>query len=314
MQRSILVTTTLLCSLAGGLISSAVAAESAPAAAAVAAPAAAAKAGVDMAKMVETQRANLVTLKFILKSEGGEQEMEATGVMIEGEGLVLVSNFSMGGSPFGPAPQPTELKILVGDDTQGVEATVIARDTELGLAWAKVSKAPEKPYAFLDIAKGADVKLGDALTGVSLMGKFFDRAPTIYTSNVAAVVSKPRKLGIPGEGFPRGELGLPVFNAEGAFVGFTTFVLPDREEMSDPFVMKGIRSCMLLPADEVVTATKRAKETAATAKEGETPDLSPPKAVPEGGMDGGTGEAPKEEPKAEAPKEEAKPAEPKKPE
>src|SRR5207247_740092 len=127
---------------------------------------------------------------------------------------------------------------------------------------------PAKTYPSIDFSSGVDAKLGDSLYAVSLMGKFFDRAPWVAEFKIGAVVKKPRSLLIPSAGLRGVELSMPVFDAQSRAVGVTTFILPEQEEMeANPngmqSAMRGITSSsMILPASEVVAATARAKETA----------------------------------------------------
>ncbi|MFO0830639.1 MAG: S1C family serine protease [Phycisphaerales bacterium] len=233
------------------------------------------------------QRANtLVTIKFILKSPEGEQEEEASGVLISGEGLVLSSNFSLGGGPFGGDANPTEIKVLVGEDTQGVDATFIARDTELGLAWVRIDKAPPTPYAFVDFKDNATVAVGDRLLSVQKLGKFFGLANWVAETSVGALPTKPRSLIIPSGTAIAGELAVPVYNGAGKAVGITTFVLPDEEEMKDArqSLMRVAQLGMILPAADVVTATTNAMEQAKNApKVEEKPADAKPGEAPKAG-------------------------------
>lgn len=237
-----------------------------------------------MREMAEKKAAPLVTIKFILKSDGGDEmgmfgggdeEMEVTGTMIDSQGLVLVSNTEMGGMmsrfsrmmPGMSVPKPTDIKVLVGDDTLGVEAKVIARDSELDLAWVRVNKAPETPYTFLDLEASADLKVGDYAYTVSRAGKFFDRVPMVTEQRVSGETKKPRHLYL-GIG---GSLGLPVFDAAGKIVGVSTMILPDSEEMEAMAggMFGGMGDMMagtVLPAKEVIEATKKARESAAEAE------------------------------------------------
>lgn len=245
----------------------------------------------DFAAMLDKGGQVLVTIKYILSQEGEEQENEVTGVLIAGDGLVLSSNFFFGGGPFGGGATPKDIKILHGDDTVGVDAKFIARDTELGLAWLKVDKAPEKPYPFVDFSKHAEAKVGDDLFTVRKMGKFFGQAYQIAEGRVSAVVSKPRTLMIPTIGLAtRSELTLPLYNTAGQVVGVNTYILPDEEEMQGGAeAMKGAEYGMILPAKDVVEATAKALENAAKAppeeakpEEGKTQEEPKSEAAPEG--------------------------------
>jgi len=242
--------------------------------AAIAAPAPAQppSTSASLTKLVGEKAPAIVSLKFILKGEGGEQERDTTGVLIESGGLVLASNADFGGlaSRFGQSvPTATDIKVLVGDDTQGVAAKIIARDTELGLAWVQVEAAPATPYAFVDFASASTPSIGDDIYRVSLMGKFFGRSPMVAKGHVGAIVTKPRKMFIPSIGLAGGGMGIPIFDVTGRAVGITTVILPDEEEMQGS--MSDVEAAMqfggmILPASEVVEATKRAKELVASGK------------------------------------------------
>ncbi|CAG1010458.1 hypothetical protein PHYC_03855 [Phycisphaerales bacterium] len=242
-------------------------------------------------KLVTEHAAANVNVKFILKAEGQEQESEIPGVMIEKTGLVLASTMGLGemDSRFGGvAISPTQIKVLIGEDTQGIDAKMIARDSDLALGWFQIEKADEKGYAFLDFAQGAPAVGGDTLMVVSQMGKFFHRANVVTEGKVACVTSKPRRLLIPSISLVTADFGVPVFDAQSRPVGLFTAVLPDKDEyQSSPRVLNEIQQSvpgfkMIVPADEIVAATKRAKETAA----------SNPPAAPEAPADEKPGETP----------------------
>jgi S1-C subfamily serine protease len=250
------------------------------------AQAAPAPAKADFSEMLEKGGQSLVTIKYILSDEGEEQENEVTGVLIAGDGLVLSSNFFFGGGPFGGGATPKDIKVLHGDDTVGVDAKFIARDTELGLAWIKVDKAPDKPFPFVDFSKHAEAKVGDELFTVRKMGKFFGQAFQIAEGRVAAAVTKPRNLLIPTIGLAtRSELTLPLYNTSGEVIGVNTYILPDEEEMQGGAeAMKGAEYGMILPAKDVLEATAKALENAAKAPAEETKTEEAPQgeAMPEG--------------------------------
>lgn len=214
--------------------------------------------------------APFVTIKFVLKMEGQfgdrENETEATGVIIEPDGLVLASSSQLG-TPrfmrqFGNA-RPTDLKVLIGDDTEGLPATVMARDTELDLAWVKLKEPSKKKLEYLDLGKSVKPQVGDTLVFLRRMGKYFDRAVTVGQLRVAGKTTKPRELIVPGGGASL-EPGLPAFTAQGEVVGFVVLQLPDAEELESNFgafagLGRDIGSGLILPTVDVIKATERAK-------------------------------------------------------
>ncbi len=245
----------------------------------------------------------IVSLKFILKGGEQDEESETTGFVIDGaKGLVLTSNNAFGGMAArfgGPTPTPSDIKILIGDDVNGLDATFVARDTELGLAWVKLKDAPATPLAAIDLSKDTKGAVGDEIYTISLMGKFFDRIPAISEGHIGAVTTKPRQLYIPSIGLAGAEQAMPIFNSKGEVLGVSTIILPDQEEMMNPggmrSIMRGITGGMILPASEAMAATTRALETATQNPEGQAPSdpANAPAAAPATAP--AAGEAKKEE-------------------
>lgn len=227
----------------------------------------------DFQKLADQHSPAIVTIKFVLKmSMGGmgeqEQDTETFGLMIDKTGLIMVSNTTMGGFAgmmrqmrgMEMSIKPTNIKVLVGDDTVGVEAKLIARDTELDLAWVRIDKPAEKGYAAVDLKSSAELKLGEKFYTVGREGKFFDRVVSVNEGRVAAVAKKPRHLFLPG-----GEMGMPVFNGAGQLVGVSVLQMPqdDEGEGGGGFFGGGMGGPAILPASEIITATERALKTAA---------------------------------------------------
>ncbi|HKQ46681.1 MAG TPA: serine protease [Phycisphaerae bacterium] len=225
----------------------------------------------EYAKLLLDTTPALVTVKFVLKMEGQfgkrETETEITGLMVDSSGLVLCANSKLGlpriMRSLGSAT-PTDIKVLIGDDTEGLEAKVMARDTELDLAWVKIKEPGDKKFAALDLGKSAMVNPGDRILTLRKMAKFFDRAITISEGRLAGRTAKPRDLLVPGGGIDV-EPGQPIFTPDGRIVGLVVMQLPDMEEMeSNPMAFMGMRSDILngliLPIGEVAKATARAKE------------------------------------------------------
>lgn len=254
----------------------------------------ASSAGGRYQKIIDAHASALVSVKFVLEAGGefggGEQEMDAAGVMIEPGGLVVCSNSSFGGMfaamMGGGAMSPKNIRVLIGDDTKGVEGKLIARDSELDLAWIQIDKPDPKGYAHVDFSKGAEASLGSPLVALSKMGKFFDRAPVIGSASVGGVTSKPRRLLVPDTFFMT--FGTPVFAPDGTPIGLTVVQTPSPEEMeADASGMGGMGSMdsfrgLILPGSEIVSATRRAKETAAANPDGETPADDKPADAPSG--------------------------------
>jgi S1-C subfamily serine protease len=228
-------------------------------------------------KLLADKAPAMVTLKFVLKMKMGqfgdnESERESTAVMIDPTGLVLCSNTELGGvgglmgrmmsGRFGGSITPSDIKVLIGEDTQGLEAELMARDSELDLAWVRIKDPAGKKFAFVDLSKSAKPRLGQRALTVERMGKYFDRTPRVGEMRISAIARKPRELYMPG-----GEQvtpGLPVFTVSGEVIGIGVFQSPASDESSDSGAMdfSSVSDALplILPAEEVLKATARAKE------------------------------------------------------
>ncbi len=223
----------------------------------------------------------LVTVKFNLKIRltgfaglGGEQENEneITGVMVDPGGLVLCSNTSLGGVSrvarnvgLDMTATPSDLRVLAGDDNEGLEARLVARDSELDLAWIQIREPGERTFACIDLDASAKAELGQRLLAVERMGKYFDRAAVVSEARIGGITRKPRELYVPSS--PLGSGGLPVFSEAGQLVGIVVTQMPDAGSSGGgPNVARALASAgdiargVILPADRVASATRRAKE------------------------------------------------------
>lgn len=238
----------------------------------------------DVYKKLVTERAEaVVSIKYVMKEEDQEQEEEVTGFMIEESGMIITSNWLMGGFPEvykqmtgGRNRTPKDIKILIGDDNEGIEAKLVARDSERDLAWLQITKADGKKFKFIDLSKSVAADVGDRLLTLERLGKTYDRQPIVNESRVRTVVTKPRKLIVPGTAHAQ-SLGQAMFNGKGEFVGVPVLQLPNKEEMQAEqgsmfSQMRSIRGAMVLPAEDVVKATSQAKE---FAKSGKSVDPEP---------------------------------------
>ncbi len=249
--------------------------------------------------IVEKVGPAMVSIKMVLKLEGmGDeaQDAEVTGLMIDPKGMILVSNTMIGGMMKQFTITPTNIRVLFEDDdagAEGISAKLVARDSELDLAWFQIDdeKAKDRTFKAIELASGDKPDLGDALYTPRRMDKFFDRMTFVSEGRVGGVTNKPRTLVVPS-GF-QVEPGGPVFNASGQLVGVGAIILPSEDDMDVNSFREiyGRTGPLILPTSDIRSATERAKEIAAKAPADE------PAAAPE---------SPAEKP-AEQPEEEPKP-------
>ena len=227
----------------------------------------------DYSALLERVGPAFVTVKFVLKMQGQfgnrESEAEVTGVMIDASGLVLCGNTRLGSArmarSIGGSATPTDLKVLIGDDTEGLEARVLARDSELDLAWVQIKKPGERKFVALDLSKSATPSVGDRLLAIRKMAKYFDRALTVSEGRLSGKTHKPRDLLIPSGSLSL-ETGLPVFTPSGDVVGIAVLQMPEEDELQSMALTgigRDISNGLVLPVAEVIRATDRAKEVAA---------------------------------------------------
>lgn len=262
----------------------------------------------DLAKLVADKSPSLVTIKFVLNLEFGGQsqelELEASGLIIDPAGVIVVSNSEMGGSRqfrgIGGAT-PKNIKVLIGDDTEGLDAKVVGRDSELDLAWIRIEKPEGKTFSVVTLSASPKLAIGDALVGVDRLGKYYDRAALAHVSHIAAVTKKPRTLFIPANG-PLMGIGVPVFTPTGEFIGLTVIQAEGMEEEDGMARDRGRqtiydRAFKIMPSGEIMDATKRAIEAEKSGKPiGEEAPAQPktdtpaegdkkPEPAPAGGME-----------------------------
>ncbi|MFQ5422490.1 MAG: serine protease [Phycisphaerae bacterium] len=206
----------------------------------------------------------LVSVKFVLKRGDAEREMEIMGIVVDATGVVLCSSLQLGTSPLmqmtGGTATPTDVKVLIGDDTDGLEAKLVSRDSELDLAWIRIKEPGDRKFAFLDLAQSARPKPGERLLSLGRMSKYYDRAVVVTEGRMSGVTRKPREMYIPGAAL-EGEPGRPVFSASGELVGIVILSIPDPEDM-DPVSLRRDAAALILPSAEVAKATQRALQNA----------------------------------------------------
>lgn len=220
---------------------------------------------------------SLVVIKYVAKFETpqGPQdiEREINALAIGDNGLIVCSSLQLGTSRFlrtvNAMVTPSDIKVLYGDDTVGVEADLVATDAELDLSWLRIkdfAKMKNKP-GIIDYAQPATVQLGSPIMVVARLHKYYGRAIVISEGRIAGKVEKPRSMWVGRSGVEQ-EPGMPVFAADGKPVGIVTFQVPDPEDFSQR-EMRDAQETLIIDAATLTKATKRALEEAAAAAEEE---------------------------------------------
>jgi hypothetical protein len=158
-----------------------------------------------------------------------ERKLEMLGTVISKDGLIVVplSTLDVASSidgrtvngPQGPmkiAAKGTtkEVKILMPDGSE-VEAKVAFKDTDLDLAFIRPNKPETVHLTSVDTGNTAAMSLLESVIILGRLGKDLNREPVVMTSEIIAVITKPRTFGKIG----MQSLGMPIFNLEGKFLG-----------------------------------------------------------------------------------------------
>jgi hypothetical protein len=193
---------------------------------------------------------------FSMFGQEQKQSLSASGLLVGDDGLLLVSDQAVrprfpgmsGGSDGGMEIKSGEFRARFGSGDDDVEATLITRDGDLGLAWFRLASVPEG-YAPVDLADRAEIGIGGIYYSVM-------RAPP-------ALGSVP----IVAHGVVVGKTDVPVpallavgpmdaaFDASGRFVGFVTYNLDFGASAS---VVAGVIPQPMIPAARVARATAQA--------------------------------------------------------
>lgn len=262
-----------------------------------------------MAALLKDKAPAIVSIKFVLKLQitmGGQQQeheinREVHGVVVGDQGLIMTGNNHFEGG-FGRGMRmrrqmeikatPKDIKVLFGNEQTEFDARLVARDSNLDLAFVQILDLKDRKIQAVDLTKPVELSIGQELVGVSRMGRGFDCAPLIVGLRVAAKIEKPRPMWLVAGDFSA--LGHPVFDLAGTPVG----VMALQQGSGGVDEDSGVQA-VLLPLDAVAVSIKGAQTRATEALE-------------EGADEE---EAPAEEaPKEEAPKKEEQPEEPAEPE
>lgn len=254
----------------------------------------------------------IVSVKFVLTitfSRGGESQKqehnaEARGVMIDRSGLVMLANdhFAIQLPPMmrrggaGVESSPSKVKVLFGNEAKEYDAVIVARDSNLSVAFVQVLDLEKRDVSVVELSKAAETKIGAALLGITRMGRGFDCAPRFGKVLITGRVEKPRPMWAVASNFDG--LGLPVFDASGGVVG----VLASQEGsegVDDDGGGRGNDGVFLLPLSTIQPSIEQARKLApekvkkALAEKEEAAEAPAEKpaeeASPEGGNDKGNG-------------------------
>jgi len=189
-------------------------------------------------QLLEKVASSIVTVRVVMKyefksgdeSETSEQKFSMQGAIVSSDGLILLSAMPLTAESlkqmmgieaeqeerFDFKLTPQSFKVIFGTESKEYEATLVATDSQLGLAFLKIKDLEGRvlnPIQFKD----TPLTIGQELYTVSRLPKGFDYAPYFSSGRVIGEVSKPRRAFLMEGNIS--ELGLPVYTLTGEAVG-----------------------------------------------------------------------------------------------
>ena len=221
--------------------------------------------------LLKTHAPAIVTVKVVVTNEfrgqTSESEREVVGALVSDDGLVVVADSSldpmggmvpmvMGGPPGMQMPEPktrtSDYRIIVGSSTTENEALLVARDSDLDLAWFRITTADEQRFPYLSLDNSATLQVGDSYETIGRLGERFDRAAVIQAGIVIGSVRSPRTLLVAAGGSG------PAFSENGQLAGFVVRQ-PDKDGGGSTLSQTAMLASFILPVDQLAKATTQVR-------------------------------------------------------
>lgn len=170
----------------------------------------------------------VVTVKFVMSvtASGKEDRIEdrTQALLVSADGLLLVPDravsidfrqFSGAGKAQGAAPvaKSSEFRVRLANSDDWMQADLVTRDTQLGLAWLRLRNPPGK-LAFVDLEHGVQAEPGMTFFSLMRTSDEWGGVPVFREGFVMGQTHTPKTLllvdGVPGM----------AFSAEGAPMGY----------------------------------------------------------------------------------------------
>lgn len=237
-------------------------------------------------QVLEKIQPNIVTVRVVIKvdikaedeNESQESKFTLQGAVLNSDGLIMVSGVLLSSESFKQligledddevniTITPQSFKVIFGAETKEYEAKLVATDSQLGIAFLKITNLEGRaitPIAFAN----EELAVGRELVTVSRLPKGFDYAPYFATGRIISEVSKPRRAYLMEGNIS--EMGLPVYNMKGEAVGVMVRL---RHGLKDEEVDFGFRSnfgeddgaMFLLPTSVLRPLIEQAQQRAAS--------------------------------------------------
>ena len=246
-------------------------------------------------RLLEQKADCVVTVRMVMKvhvhffgrTSDNESIATARAAVVDESGLVMMSNTAAGGDSTGVVKAalkgfggddaeihavPTDLRVIFASEGKEYPAVLVARDTNLDLAYVQITDLEGKKPVTVDFSPAPAVKTGQTLLVATRKSRGFDCAPILLRAYPDMRVEKPRPMwGISGE-LP--DTGLPAYDGAGKFAGVVVLQAGSEGALEEGQAVE--QGMFLVPADAIEKSLAAAKARvpaalAAAKKAAETP-------------------------------------------
>jgi len=233
---------------------------------------------------VAKQSDAVVHIRYVMTvsafGQENRQDMHTLGTLVTAEGLILAPDAQV--NPELPdramatgdgsdnasrmSVKTTEFKVLLNGREDWLPLTMLTHDSGLGIAWLRLDAADAK-LPFVDLSRRTEPVVGDPYFVLARTGPDLGRAAMVVHGYLWGEVQVPRHAFLAG--FPQGL----AFAGDGKVLGYV--VPQNRTELRSADAQDRTNTLLLIPADKIASATKRALEMS-RAMPAETPVVSEP--------------------------------------
>ncbi len=170
----------------------------------------------DISDLFKERSKSLVCVRFVVEREESREQNWTWGSLANEEGLILIPSFQV---PYERISALREFKVFWnGCDPDGVDAEYLGRDKRGLIDYIRLKEVPEDLVPLSRFVRGKPPKIGDKVWGVGMYSKEIEWLPRCYTSYVSVLIDKPLLSYYCDSKVA--QIGGPVFNMQGDFIGF----------------------------------------------------------------------------------------------
>lgn len=211
---------------------------------------------VPVQELFEQRVSTVVSVRYTVQREIDRQPASATGMVYDDNGLLV---FPEGAFPgWVPPSWLRDFKVFVpGESGEGRSAVYLGQDVLSGWHYLKVSEGERAGLVPISNFPASDASIGEMVWGIGVQGQDFDYHPYLLQSIVSFFYRLPLV-----HGFAQSEFGVPggpVFNLEGAFVGWAQNAFPSEQSLSLGGEQMGISLTNFRESNNFLTAEEFSK-------------------------------------------------------